>query len=133
MGIATEAATTTATSTVVAAETEAAALPSQAEVEAKVREYWQDAPVMAKVAYCESTMRQYGKDGQPIRGRVNPADVGVMQINETVHAAAAAKMGLDLETLDGNLAYARYLYRTQGTAPWIYSKPCWSPQVAVAI
>jgi hypothetical protein len=35
-------------------------------------------------------------------------------------------MGLDIETLDGNLAYARHLYRTQGTAPWVYSEHCWN-------
>lgn len=81
---------------------------------------------MASVAYCESTFRQYSKDGQSaLRGRVNSADVGVMQINETVHAATAAKMGIDLESLDGNLAYARHLYSTQGTAPWVYSAHCW--------
>jgi hypothetical protein len=80
---------------------------------------------MAEVAYCESTFRQFGEDGQPLRGHVNKADVGVMQINETVHLATATKMGLDLETLDGNLAYARHLYRTQGTAPWVYSAHCW--------
>lgn len=104
---------------------EAENLLSTEEVEAKVREYWKDAPVMAKVAYCESTFRHFNEDGQPLRGHVNKADVGVMQINETVHKASAEKMGLNLETLDGNLAYARHLYRTQGTAPWVYSSHCW--------
>lgn len=118
-------AATSATTTEVVAE-EAPAIPSQEEVEARVREYWQDAPIMAKVAFCESTMRQYTEDGKPLRGRVNAADVGVMQINETVHLASAKKMGLNLETLDGNLAYARHLYRTQGTAPWVYSEHCWN-------
>lgn len=118
----TETATTTATTTV---EAEATTVLTTEEVEAKVREYWQDAPVMAKVAYCESTFRHFGENGQALRGRVNSADVGVMQINETVHKATAVKMGLDLEKLDDNLAYARHLYRTQGTAPWVYSAHCW--------
>lgn len=123
LGVAAEdAAIATATPAVVE---EAPAIPTPAETEAKVREYWQDAPIMAKVAYCESTFRQYDGEGKPLRGHVNAADVGVMQINETVHAASAARLGLDLETLDGNLAYARHLYRTQGTAPWVYSSHCW--------
>lgn len=123
LAIGAEAATTTATSTVAA--TEAPAVPTQEEVEAKVREYWQDAPIMAKVAYCESTFRQFDEDGKPLRGYVNAADVGVMQINETFHKASADRMGINLETLDGNLAYARHLYRTQGTAPWVHSSHCW--------
>lgn len=101
-------------------------------VEARVREFWSDAPVMAKVAFCESNFRQFGKDGLPLRGHVNDADVGVMQINETVHLEAAAKLGLDIETLEGNLAYARHIYERQGTAPWIYSKHCWNKEVALA-
>ncbi len=117
-----EVATTTATTTA-AVE---APVSYDKETEAKVREYWADAPVMASVAYCESTFRQYAKDGSPLRGRVNSADVGVMQINETVHKASALKMGLDLGTLEGNLAYARHLYKTQGTAPWVYSAHCWN-------
>jgi hypothetical protein len=126
MGVAAETKIATTTATIEVVEETEALVISPEETEAKVREYWQDAPVMAKVAYCESTFRQYNDDGQPLRGRVNSADVGVMQINETVHLATATKMGLDLETLDGNLAYARHLYRTQGTGPWIYSKHCWN-------
>ena len=81
---------------------------------------------MQEIAFCESTFRQFGADGQPLRGHVNGADVGVMQINEYYHGATASKLGFNLETIDGNMGYARYLYDTQGVAPWIHSKPCWS-------
>ena len=100
-----------------------------------VEEYFSDAPVMIEVAYCESRLRQFNEYGDPLRGRVNSADVGVMQINEKYHAATAVKLGHDLYTLEGNLAYARYLYETQGTKPWVHSSKCWNSvrEVAFAI
>jgi hypothetical protein len=55
-----------------------------------------------------------------------------MQINTFYHAAQAAKLGLDLEILEDNMAYARNLYERQGTQPWSASAPCWSNHVATA-
>lgn len=100
-----------------------------------VEDYFSDAPVMIEVAYCESRFRQFDEYGNPLRGRVNAADVGVMQINEKYHGATAARLGHNLSSLDGNLAYARYLYETQGTKPWVHSSPCWNAvrEVAFAI
>lgn len=97
-----------------------------------VEEYFSDAPIMIEVAYCESRFRQVDEYGNPLRGRVNSADVGVMQINEKYHAATASKLGHDLLSLEGNLAYARYLYETQGTKPWVHSSPCWNDVREVA-
>jgi len=98
----------------------------------KVEEYFQDTPVLVEVARCESRFQQFDSNDQVLRGRVNRADVGVMQINEKYHAASAIKHGLDLYTLEGNLAYARYLYETQGTDPWVHSKKCWNSVREVA-
>jgi peptidoglycan hydrolase-like protein with peptidoglycan-binding domain len=36
-------------------------------------------------------------------------------------------MGYDINTLAGNIAYARYLYDTEGTGPWLASASCWDP------
>lgn len=80
--------------------------------------------IMVAVARCESQYRQF-HEGEVLRGKVNPKDVGVFQINEDYHLSIAMKLDLDLETTDGNIAYARYLYNQKGTAPWIWSKPCW--------
>lgn len=90
-----------------------------------VREYFKDIPIMIQIARCESTFRQLRKDGEVHRGRVNNADVGVMQINEYYHLDTAVKKELDIHTIEGNTAYARDLYMRQGTQPWISSKPCW--------
>jgi hypothetical protein len=90
-----------------------------------VRQYFKDIPIMIQVARCESTFRHLDDDGEIHRGRVNNADVGVMQINEYYHLETSEKKGLDIYTIEGNTAYARDLYERQGTQPWISSKPCW--------
>jgi hypothetical protein len=90
-----------------------------------VREYFKDIPIMIQIARCESTFRQLKRNGDIHRGRVNNADVGVMQINEFYHLDTAEKKDLDLYTIEGNTAYARDLYMRQGTQPWISSKACW--------
>lgn len=91
-----------------------------------VQEYFAETPILAKIAFCESTLRQVDKSGKVLRGKVNPDDVGLMQINESYHGEKAVSMGLDLETIEGNLAYAKYLYDNQGTAPWSASAKCWN-------
>jgi hypothetical protein len=48
-----------------------------------------------------------------------------MQINTRFHEATATEMGIDLESLNGNLEYAKYLYEKEGTKPWVSSKACW--------
>ena len=85
-----------------------------------------DEPILISIAGCESSFRQYTKDGEVIHGKVNADDVGVMQINEKYHLEKAQAMGFDILTTEGNVAYAKYLYQTQGAAPWSASEKCWS-------
>jgi hypothetical protein len=103
--------------------------------EEEVRAYFADIPIMVDIARCESRYRHYDTTGGVLRGVVNNLDRGVMQINEGYHAKTATQLGIDILTLEGNLAYARYLYQTQGTNPWVSSSPCWgssnNSQVAV--
>ena len=105
-------------------------MPQAQSVQQYVESYFADEPILIAVAKCESHFRQYDTDGSIIRGEVNNLDVGVMQINEHYHSSIATKLGLDLYTLQGNAAYARYLYQKQGTAPWISSQPCWGKSQA---
>lgn len=95
-------------------------------LEQYVRDYYADTPVLADIAWCESRMRQLGPDGKIFRGVANPDDVGVMQINTQYHEERAVAMNMDLFTLNGNLAYAKYLYEKEGSQPWSSSKACWS-------
>lgn len=99
-------------------------------VEAIVREYFKDIPVMAQVARCESTFRHTLTDGSVLRGHVDSDDLGVMQINLRYHAAKAQELGIDLYDIEGNLEYARYLYEKKGTQPWNASAPCWNRTLA---
>lgn len=91
-----------------------------------VNQYYKDTPILAKVAKCESDMRQFDETGKILRGRANSNDVGVMQINEKYHLEDSKKMGIDIYTLEGNLKYGKYLYNEQGVAPWKASSPCWN-------
>jgi hypothetical protein len=102
-------------------------------VESKVKAYFSDAPIMQKIAYCESRNRQFATDGSSLRGVVNSRDVGIFQVNEKYHLADSKKMGIDIHTIEGNMKYARHLYKSQGTQPWSSSSPCWGKYETLAL
>lgn len=112
------------------AQVQAQPMPQAQTVQEYVQSYFADEPIMYAIAGCESHYHQYGSDGSVYRGVVNDQDVGVMQINEHYHADNAAKLGLDLYTMQGNVAYAQYLYDKEGTQPWQSSEACWSKSQA---
>ena len=91
-----------------------------------VREYFKDDPILAEIAKCESTFRQFSSNGEVIKGKVNKSDVGVMQINKYYHLKSADKLGYDLHTTEGNMSYAKWLYDREGTKPWKASSKCWN-------
>ena len=95
-------------------------------VEAYVKAHSADAPILVDIARCESTFRQFDSTGNVIRGKVDSRDVGVMQINEKYQGPTATKLGYNIYTLEGNVAYAKYLYFREGIKPWVSSSPCWS-------
>ena len=101
--------------------------------EETIREYFKDIPIMIEVSRCESQFRQFNKDGTVLKGVVDNRDTGAMQINTYYHLSDAQKLGLDIFTLEGNLAYARYLYERQGTQPWNASSKCWSKNREVVV
>ena len=104
-------------------------IPTNKGLEAKVKSYFKDDPILAEIARCESSFRQYGSNGDILRGQVNKGDVGLMQINEYYHADKAKTLGFDLETPIGNMAYAKYLYEHEGGQPWISSSNCWKTAI----
>lgn len=101
------------------------------DTETAVRSYFSDIPVMIQIARCESTFRHTLADGTVLRGKVDSADVGVMQINTRYHAQTAHTLGLDLTDMHDNMKYARDLYQKQGTKPWTASAACWSSTIAM--
>jgi len=98
----------------------------RAEVEEIVRTFYKETPILAEIAFCESTFRHIDKNGNLLRGKVDSGDIGVMQINERWHRIEAEKLGHNIDTFDGNLKYGQWLYEQKGTVPWNASKPCWS-------
>ena len=106
-------------------------VPQSQSVEEYVREYFADEPVLAEIARCESHFRQYDSSGATLRGELVKEDVGIMQINEYFHSKQAEKLNLDLLTIEGNLAYGKYLFEKEGTKPWSASAPCWEKAAKV--
>ena len=102
-------------------------------LESYVRDYFENDPILAEIARCESSFRQYGPDGQVLRGKVNNGDIGMMQINKYYHEEDATKLGFDIYTLEGNLGYAKWLYRKYSDDPWVHSSKCWKANPKVAI
>jgi hypothetical protein len=84
-------------------------------------------PILAnKIAFCESTMRQFDKSGKVLRGIENSDDVGLFQINENYHIKESQDSGYDIHTTEGNIDYAMQLIREDGVRHWKASRKCWS-------
>jgi len=103
------------------------------QTEAVVRSYFEDIPIMIEVARCESQFRHELSDGSVLQGMVDPADTGVMQINKRYHLETAVNLDIDVDTIEGNLEYARYLYDKSGTQPWSASMPCWGNSLSANV
>lgn len=106
--------------------TSSASTTSNIDVEKKVRAFFAKTPAMIEIARCESKCRQYTDSGSVLRGGYNNSMIGIFQFYETIHLKAAAALGFDLATIEGNLGYAKHLYTVSGTQPWNSSKSCWN-------
>lgn len=94
-------------------------------VEDFVRLTYQDKPVLIEIAECESTFRHWDPyTGEPL-SNPNSSATGAMQLMASYHREPASNLGWDIDTLEGNLAYAEYLYDTEGVTPWEASRHCW--------
>ena len=82
--------------------------------------------ILQRIAFCESGNKHYASNGSVLRGKNNPLDTGLFQINARFHGKESQRLGMDILTKKGNIAYALYLYKMQVTKPWNWSKKCWS-------
>jgi hypothetical protein len=101
-------------------------------MEAYLRGQYADEPILVDIARCESQFRQFDSSGNVIHGLVDKEDIGVMQINSRYQGLAAQRLGYDIYTVQGNVAYAKRLYEDEGTQPWSASEACWSHGEEVA-
>lgn len=85
--------------------------------------------VMWHIARCESNFRQFEADGTVLKSYYGTDDYGVFQINTKYHLETSKKLGYDIMDIEGNIAYAKWLYEKQGTQPWNASKGCWSKKI----
>jgi len=92
---------------------------TRAQIESRIKEVFSDAPIMVDVARCESTFRQFADSGNVFRGGTNRKYIGIFQIGEDLHRSYALARGFDIDTVEGNIGYARYMYDRQGTRPWV--------------
>ena len=58
-------------------------------VEEYVRKYFEEVPILTEIARCESRFRHFDAFGNVLRGEINSADIGVMQVNELYHEEKA--------------------------------------------
>lgn len=98
-------------------------LPIEVQIEQVFKE---NAKIMKRVAFCESSLNHYDQNGKVLRGKVDSRDSGLYQINEFYHLEKSKELGLDIYTPEGNIKYAKYLLDTQGLQPWSASRKCWS-------
>ncbi len=92
-----------------------APMPQVQTVKEYVEQYFADEPILAAIASCESQYRQFDKNGDVLKNSAGSSAVGLFQIMSSIHSSFADdKLGLDINTLQGNAAYARYLYDKQG-------------------
>jgi hypothetical protein len=95
-------------------------------VEEAIQAYFPHVPVMMEIARCESRLRQFYGPELPLAGGTGGNMIGLFQINAPVHFELAQELGMNIYTLEGNIAYAKLLYENEGTRPWRSSQKCWS-------
>lgn len=100
-------------------------------VEPKIEPWKKLRKELIPVCSCESTGNkngiptQYDSKGNLLLGRENPSDRGMCQINLDAHGIELEKLGIDVDTEEGNVEFANILYDREGLTPWSWSKSCW--------
>ncbi len=87
--------------------------------------------IMLDIAHCESGNRQFLDNGEIVSNPHSSA-IGRFQIMSSLHRDTAESMGMDIDTEEGNTAYAMYLYKKNGTRDWNASRDCWSKESTMA-
>lgn len=84
---------------------------------------WANYSLLKHIASCENwgdpnkEPREFLPDGTVLRGYPNPNDVGLAQINVPTWGATAKQLGFDLDTYQGNLDMAEWIFDHYGSAP----------------
>jgi len=82
------------------------------------------APVLKRIAECESGDQHFDENGEVIISVTD--DIGRYQINKFFHEAQAEMLGLDLYNEQDNETFALWLFDLGGTKYWLATESCWS-------
>jgi hypothetical protein len=99
--------------------------PEKLDLARQIRALFPDAPIMVRVAMCESELI-HKKDGELLRNSHGSSARGAFQVLMRYHGPQMKKLGLDPYRTDEYLAYVRVLYDQQKLAPWAESRYCWN-------
>lgn len=99
--------------------------PEKLDLARQIRALFPDAPIMVRVAMCESELI-HTKDGELLRNKQGSSARGAFQVLMRYHGPEMKKRGLDPRRVDEYLAYVRLLYNQQKLAPWAESRYCWN-------
>ena len=87
--------------------------------------YGQNPKTAIAIAKCEGiAYKTTGNHKNYRKGKLWSTDIGIFQINNVYHQSDAKKMGLDIMTDRGNIVYAMWLMKNEGTKPWSASARC---------
>ncbi|MCX6703497.1 MAG: hypothetical protein NTV02_02300 [Candidatus Zambryskibacteria bacterium] len=96
-----------------------------------------DYPVLFALACRESRFNQMDPKNptKVLRGKENPDDTGIMQINRHIHKDLIKEKGVDIDTFEGNIAFAKFLYDDKGIDHWfpIVSGQVYKPITIVVV
>lgn len=85
-----------------------------------ITEAFPDEPIMLRIAECESGVRHFLANGEVIRSHTS--DSGLYQVND-IWLPEAKRLGLDINTVEGNIAMAKHIKEVQGLSAWVcYNK-----------
>ena len=88
-------------------------------IELMIEKEFSDVPIMKKIAICESGMKQFDEKGKVITGKAK--EKGLFQIHP-VWFPTMEKLGIDVDTIQGNIKAARHVLNVQGLSAWT----CWN-------
>jgi len=97
-------------------------------VQDKIVEVERTAPVMERIAKCESGNRHFENGQVLVRGNKTreSVDVGKYQINTKIWGKKATELGFDIFSEKGNTDMAMYIFKNFGSDAWNASKKCWN-------
>jgi len=81
-----------------------------------------DEVLARNIIYCESRFLEDARNYKAVVG----VDVGLFQFNTHYWQTYMAERGLDIYDTEDNIEAGMWLLSVEGSAPWIWSRPCWS-------